>query len=77
MLEYPSAVMALGWAKELAPHTQPLPLGYHVEMCRSEVKPSGESGACVVGGNMVGPASSKHHSADVQWAAPACGSRQS
>ena len=40
--------MALGWAKELAP--QPLPLGYHVERCRSEVKPSGESGACDVGG---------------------------
>ena len=47
-LGYPSAAMALGWAKELAP--QPLPLGYHVEKCRSEVKPSGESGACVVGG---------------------------
>ena len=53
-LGYPSAAMALGWAKELAP--QPLPLGYHVEKCRSEVKPSGESGACVVGGNGGGPA---------------------
>ena len=73
-LGYPSAAMALGWAKELAP--QPLPLGYHVEKCRSEVKPSGESGACVVGGNLVGPASPRHNSAGVQWAAPACGKRQ-
>ena len=53
-LGYPSAAVALGWAKELAP--QPLPLGYHVERCRSEVRPSGESGACVVGGNGGGPA---------------------
>jgi hypothetical protein len=53
-LGYSSAAMALGWAEELAP--QPLPLGYHVERCRSEVRPSGESGACFVGGNGGGPA---------------------
>ena len=47
-LGYPSAAMALRWAKELAP--QPLPLGYHVEKCRSGVKPGGESGAGDVGG---------------------------